>query len=84
MLFNVIIEIPMNDNLLNMSLKEIGAIMGIGLCKLLCFIRAIMDYSHTTFRKMVNPADVLVIDQYPIIPGAIIKVRPVGVLIYGR
>lgn len=28
-----------------------------------------------------DPADVLVMSQYPIIPGAIIKVRPVGVLI---
>ena len=80
--FNVIIEISMNDNPVKYEFdKDVGAIM------VDRFMKASMSYPCNygfiphTLSQDGDPADVLVMAQYPIIPGAIIKVRPVGVLI---
>lgn len=79
--FNVIIEISMNDNPVKYEFdKEIGAIV------VDRFMQTSMSYPCNygfiphTLSDDGDPADVLVMAHYPIIPGAIIKVRPVGVL----
>ena len=80
--FNVIIEIPMNDNPVKYEFdKEIGAIMVDRFMQAPMFYPCNYGFIPHTLSQDGDPADVLVISQYPIIPGAIIKVRPVGVLI---
>ena len=80
--FNVIIEIPMNDNPVKYEFdKESGAIM------VDRFMQTSMSYPCNygfiphTLSDDGDPADVLVIAHYPVVPGAVIKVRPVGVLL---
>ena len=80
--FNVIIEIPMNDNPVKYEFdKEVGAIMVDRFMQAPMFYPCNYGFIPHTLSQDGDPADVLVISQYPIIPGAIIKVRPVGVLI---
>lgn len=80
--FNVIIEIPMNDNPVKYEFdKEIGAIMVDRFMQAPMFYPCNYGFIPHTLSQDGDPADVLVISQYPIIPGAIIKVRPIGVLI---
>ena len=80
--FNVIIEIPMNDNPVKYEFdKEIGAIMVDRFMQTPMFYPCNYGFIPHTLSQDGDPADVLVMSQYPIIPGAIIKVRPVGVLI---
>jgi len=80
--FNVIIEIPMNDTPVKYEFdKDSGAII------VDRFIQVAMSYPCNygfiphTLSGDGDPADVLVLSQYPIIPGAVVKVRPVGVLL---
>jgi len=80
--FNVIIEIPMNDNPVKYEFdKEIGAIMVDRFMQAPMFYPCNYGFIPHTLSQDGDPVDVLVMSQYPIIPGAIIKVRPVGVLI---
>ena len=80
--FNVIIEIPMNDNPVKYEFdKEIGAIMVDRFMQAPMFYPCNYGFIPHTLSQDGDQADVLVMSQYPIIPGAIIKVRPVGVLI---
>ena len=79
--FNVIIEIPMNDHPVKYEFdKETGAI------NVDRFMQVSMSYPCNygfiphTLSDDGDPADVLVISHYPVISGAVIKVRPVGVL----
>jgi len=80
--FNIIIEIPMNDNPVKYEFdKDAGAIV------VDRFIPVSMSYPCNygfiphTLSNDGDPADVLVISQYPLLPASIITVRPVGVLI---
>ena len=80
--FNVIIEIPMNDNPVKYEFdKEIGAVMVDRFMQTPMFYPCNYGFIPHTLSQDGDPVDVLVMSQYPIIPGAIIKVRPVGVLI---
>lgn len=79
--FNVIIEIPMNDTPVKYEFdKEIGAIMVDRFMQVSMSYPCNYGFIPNTLSDDGDPADVLVIAQYPILPGAIIKVRPVGVL----
>ena len=79
--YNVIIEIPMNDNPVKYEFdKEVGAIMVDRFMQVSMSYPCNYGFIPNTLSDDGDPADVLVIAQYPIIPGAIIKVRPVGVL----
>lgn len=79
--FNVIIEIPMNDNPVKYEFdKEVGAIMVDRFMQVSMSYPCNYGFIPNTLSDDGDPADVLVIAHYPIIPGAIIKVRPVGVL----
>jgi len=80
--FNVIIEIPMNDNPVKYEFdKDTGAIT------VDRFIPVSMSYPCNygfiphTLSNDGDPADVLVISQYPLLPASVITVRAVGVLI---
>eukprot|EP00899_Mesostigma_viride_P017013 jgi/Mesvir1/25312/Mv20378-RA.1 len=72
----------MNDNPVKYEFdKEIGAIMVDRFMQAPMFYPCNYGFIPHTLSQDGDPADVLVMSQYPIIPGAIIKVRPVGVLI---
>jgi inorganic pyrophosphatase len=79
--FNVIIEISASSDPVKYEFdKEAGAIV------VDRFLRTSMQYPCNygfiphTLSGDGDPADVLVITNFPIIPGAIIAVRPIGVL----
>lgn len=79
---NVIIEIPMNSDPVKYEFdKESGAIF------VDRFMQTSMSYPCNygfiphTLSDDGDPIDVMVISHYPVIPGAVIKCRPIGVLI---
>lgn len=79
---NVIIEIPMNSDPVKYEFdKESGAVF------VDRFMQAAMHYPANygfiphTLGGDGDPIDVLVICNYPIVPGAVIKARPIGVLV---
>lgn len=79
--FNVIIEIPMNDNPVKYEFdKDVGAIMVDRFMQAPMWYPCNYGFIPHTLSDDGDPADVLVMAHYPIVPGAIIKVRPVGVL----
>ncbi len=79
--FNVIIEIPMNDNPVKYEFdKDAGAIMVDRFMQVSMSYPCNYGFIPHTLSEDGDPADVLVLAQYPIIPGAVIKVRPVAVL----
>ncbi|MBP7190358.1 MAG: inorganic diphosphatase [Rickettsiaceae bacterium] len=78
---NVIIEIPMNSDPVKYELdKDTGAIM------VDRFIQVAMYYPYNygfvphTLSDDGDPVDVVVVSNFPVIPGAVIKSRPIGVL----
>lgn len=80
--FNVIIEIPMNDNPVKYEFdKDVGAIIVDRFMQVAMSYPCNYGFIPHTLSDDGDPADVLVVTQYPITPGALIKVRPVGVLI---
>lgn len=80
--FNVIIEIPMNDSPVKYEFdKDVGAIMVDRFMQVSMSYPCNYGFIPHTLSDDGDPADVLVIAQYPVIAGAVIKVRPVGVLI---
>lgn len=79
--FNVIIEIPMNSSPVKYEFDKYASAIIVDR-----FIQVSMSYPCNygfiphTLSNDGDPADILVITQYPVIPGAIITVRPIGVL----
>lgn len=79
--FNVIIEIPMNSDPVKYEFdKDSGAILVDRFMQSAMFYPCNYGFIPHTLSDDGDPADVLVVAHYPIIPGAVIKVRPVGVL----
>ena len=79
--FNVIIEIPMNDNPVKYELdKESGAILVDRFMQVSMFYPCNYGFIPNTLSGDRDPVDVLVLSNYPIIPSAIVKCRPIGVL----
>lgn len=79
--FNVIIEIPMNSDPVKYEFdKEAGAIFVDRFMQSPMFYPCNYGFIPHTLSDDGDPADVLVISNYPIVPGAVIRVRPVGVL----
>ena len=79
--FNVIIEIPMNADPIKYEVdKESGSIfvdrfMGTGMdypCN--------YGYVPNTLSADGDPVDVLVITPFPLIPGVVVRCRPIGVM----
>ncbi|MDA9163758.1 inorganic diphosphatase [Rickettsiaceae bacterium] len=80
--FNVIIEIPMNDVPVKYEFdKESGAIMVDRFMQVSMSYPCNYGFIPHTLSDDGDPADVLVMTQHPVIPGSVIKARPVGVLI---
>lgn len=78
---NVIIEIPMNGNPVKYELdKESGAIFVDRFIQVSMFYPCNYGFIPHTLSGDGDPVDVLVLSNYPIVPGAVIKCRPIGVL----
>ncbi|MCT4634639.1 MAG: inorganic diphosphatase [Rickettsiales bacterium] len=78
---NVIIEVPMGSDPVKYEFdKEAGAIMVDRFVQTAMFYPCNYGFVPCTLSKDGDPVDVLVIANNPIIPGAVIKARPIGVL----
>ena len=78
---NVVIEIPMNDNPVKYEIdKESGAIFVDRFIQVAMFYPCNYGFIPHTLSGDGDPVDVLVLSDYPVIPGAVMKCRPVGVL----
>lgn len=78
---NVIIEVPMGSDPVKYEMdKESGAIMVDRFVQTAMFYPCNYGFIPHTLSKDGDPVDVLVVANYPIIPGAVIKARPIGVL----
>lgn len=79
---NVIIEIPMNSDPIKYELEKDSAAIFVDR-----FMQSTMRYPCNygfvphTLSEDGDPIDVLIVSYYPIIPGAVMPARPVGVLI---
>ncbi len=79
---NVIIEIPMNHDPIKYEIDKDSAAIFVDR-----FMQTTMRYPCNygfvphTLSEDGDPIDVLVICNYPVIPGAVIRSRPVGVLL---
>ena len=78
---NVIIEVPMGSDPVKYEFdKDAGAIMVDRFVQTAMFYPCNYGFIPTTLSKDGDPVDVLVIANNPIITGAVIKARPIGVL----
>ncbi len=79
--FNVIIEISMNDNPVKYELdKESGAIFVDRFMQVSMSYPCNYGFIPSTLSGDGDPIDVLVLSNYQVIPSAIVKCRPIGVL----
>ena len=79
---NVIVEIPMNAEPVKYELDKDSSAIFVDR-----FMQTTMRYPCNygfvphTLSEDGDPIDVLVLSQYPVIPGSVIKSRPIGVLL---
>lgn len=79
---NVIIEVPMNSDPVKYEMdKESGAIFVDRFIATPMYYPCNYGFIPHTLSQDGDPADVLVISDYPVIPNAVIAVKPIGVLI---
>ena len=79
---NVIIEVPMNSDPVKYEMdKDSGAIMVDRFLATPMYYPCNYGFIPHTLSEDGDPIDVLVISDYPIIPGAVIATRPVAVLV---
>ena len=78
---NVIIEIPAHSDPIKYEVdKETGAMFVDRFMATPMFYPANYGYIPQTLSEDGDPLDVLVVAPYPLIPGSVIRCRPVGVL----
>jgi len=78
---NVIIEVPMGSDPVKYEFdKDSGAIIVDRFVQTAMFYPCNYGFVPSTLSKDGDPVDVLVLANHPIIPGAVIKARPIGVL----
>ncbi|WP_115719748.1 inorganic diphosphatase [Gallaecimonas mangrovi] len=78
---NVVIEIPANGSPIKYEVdKESGAIFVDRFMSTPMFYPCNYGYVNHTLSLDGDPVDVLVPTPYPLVPGAVIRCRPVGVL----
>ena len=78
---NVIIEIPMNSDPIKYEFdKESGAIKVDRFMQTAMFYPCNYGFVPHTLSGDGDPVDVLVVSHYPVVPGAVLKSRPIGVL----
>ena len=79
--FNVVIEIPANSTPIKYEVdKDSDAIFVDRFMATPMFYPANYGYIPNTLSEDGDPLDVLVIAPYPVVPGAVIRSRPLGVL----
>jgi inorganic pyrophosphatase len=79
--FNVIIEIPMNADPIKYEVdKESGAIFVDRFMGTAMHYPCNYGYIPNTISDDGDPVDVLVITPFPLIPGVVVRCRPLGVL----
>jgi len=79
---NVIIEIPMNNDPIKYEMdKDSGAIFVDRFMQTTMSYPANYGFVPHTLSEDGDPIDVLVIAHWPIMPGAVIRSRPIGVLL---
>jgi len=79
--FNVIIEIPMNADPIKYEVdKESGAIFVDRFMGTAMHYPCNYGYVPNTLSADGDPVDVLVITPFPLIPGVVVRCRPIGVL----
>ena len=79
---NVIIEVPMNADPVKYEFdKEAGAIFVDRFLGTPMYYPCNYGFVPHTLSDDGDPCDVLVISDYPVVPGAVISAKPVGVLI---
>ena len=79
--FNVVIEIPMNADPIKYEVdKESGAIFVDRFMGTAMHYPCNYGYVPHTIAGDGDPVDVLVITPFPLIPGVVVRCRPIGVL----
>ncbi|MBC3937103.1 inorganic diphosphatase [Undibacterium rugosum] len=79
--FNVVIEIPMNSDPIKYEVdKDTGAIFVDRFMGTAMHYPCNYGYVPQTIAGDGDPVDVLVITPFPLIPGVVIRCRPIGVL----
>ena len=79
---NVIIEVPMNADPVKYEMdKESGAIFVDRFIATPMYYPCNYGFVPNTLSDDGDPCDVLVVSDYPIVPGAVIAAKPVGVVI---
>lgn len=79
--FNVIIEIPMNADPIKYEVdKESGAIFVDRFMGTSMHYPCNYGYVPDTISGDGDPVDVLVITPFPLIPGVVVRCRPIGIL----
>lgn len=77
----VVIEIPANASPIKYEIdKDMGAVMVDRFMATPMFYPANYGFIPNTLADDGDPLDVLVVTPYPVMPGSIIRCRPVGVL----
>lgn len=78
---NVIIEIPANSTPIKYEIdKDSDAVFVDRFMATPMFYPANYGYIPNTLSEDGDPLDVLVVAPYPVVPGAVIRCRPVGIL----
>ncbi len=78
---NVVIEVPMNSSPVKYEFdKDAGAVLVDRFLSSAMFYPCNYGFVPNTLSGDSDPVDVLVISQYPVVPGAVIRCRPIGVL----
>ncbi len=78
---NAVIEIPQGSNVKYELDKESGAIFVDRFLFTPMFYPANYGFIPNTLAEDGDPIDILVISRQPVIPGSVIRCRPIGVLI---
>lgn len=79
---NVIIEVPMNSDPVKYEMdKDSGAIFVDRFIGTPMYYPCNYGFVPNTLSDDGDPVDVLVISDFPVVPGAVIAAKPVGVLI---
>jgi inorganic pyrophosphatase len=79
---NVIIEVPMNSDPVKYEFdKDSGAIFVDRFIATPMYYPCNYGFIPNTLSDDGDPADVLVVCDYPLVPGSVISAKPVGVLI---
>lgn len=79
--FNVVIEIPMNGDPIKYELdKETGALFVDRFMSTAMHYPCNYGYIPNTLSGDGDPVDVLVVTPFPLIPGVVVRCRPLGML----